>query len=214
MLTGLSAVRADLAAERPVGSQEDVHFTMALAEAVIGRYSPPGGWVLDPFAGYATTLVAACRLGRRCVGVELLEERAQAAARRLEGAGHLVIGDARRLGHMLNLEVDLCFTSPPYMSAVGHAENPLTGYTTLDGVYSTYLDELGDVFRQVAHLLRPSAYVVINVADTGPGGGTPLVADVEARVSMHLRLEQRIPVVWDDPPPVISNDTCLVFRPF
>lgn len=94
--------------------------------------------------------------------------------------------------------MDLCFTSPPYMSAFGHPENPLTGYTTLDGVYSKYLDQLEDVFRQVANLLRPSGYAVINVADTGPGGRTPLVADVEARVSKHLWLQQRLPVVWDD----------------
>ncbi len=213
MLAGLSAVRADLVAERPEGEHEDVHFTQALAEAVVSAYSPRSGWVLDPFAGYGTTLVASVRLGRRCVGVELMEHRARSAQRRLSGAGHILIGDARRLCHMLDVQVDLCFTSPPYMSAVGHPENPLTGYTTLDGNYRTYLDELEDVFRQVAHLLRPRAYAVINLADTGPGSSTPLVADVEARVSNHLRLEQRLPVVWDDPPPGISNDTCLVFRP-
>lgn len=213
MLTALSAARSDLAAERPVDEQDDVHFTVALAEAVIGTFSPLGGWVLDPFAGHATTVAAACRLGRRCVGVELLEPRARAAARRLQGVGHLVIGDARRLGHMLDVEVDLCFTSPPYMSASGHPENPLTGYTTMDGDYEEYLDQLEDVFCQVSRLLRPSGYAVINVADTGRGGSTPLVADLEARVSNHLRLVQRLPVVWDDPPPGISRDTCLVFRP-
>jgi DNA modification methylase len=213
MLTGLRAVRADLAAERPVGEQEDVHFTLALAEEIVDACSPPGGWVLDPFAGYATTLLAASRLGRRNVGVELVESRARAAAQRLAGAGHLVVGDARRLAHMLNVQVDLCFTSPPYMSATEHPQNPLTGYRTLDGIYSAYLDQLEDVFRQVAGLLRPSGYVVINVADTGPEGNTPLVADVEARVTNHLRLEQRLRVAWDDAPPGASNDTCLVFRP-
>jgi DNA modification methylase len=213
MLTALHCVLSDLAAERPAGEQEDVHFTAALAEAVVGAYSPPGGWVLDPFAGHATTLEAACRLGRRSVGIELLEPRARAAARRLEGAGHLVVGDARRLGHMLDVEVDLCFTSPPYMSASGHPENPLTGYATLNGDYAEYLHQLEDVFRHVARLLRPTGYAVINVADTGPGGSTPLVADIEARVAHHLRLEQRLPVLWDEPPAGVSNDTCLVFRP-
>lgn len=132
MLSGLSAVREDLKAERPTGEHEDVHFTLAVAEEVVGTYSPPGGWVVDPFAGYATTLVAAARLGRRCVGIEGLELRARVAARRLRGAGHIVVGDARRLGNMLDVQVDLCFTLPPYMSAVGHPENPLTGYSTLD----------------------------------------------------------------------------------
>jgi SAM-dependent methyltransferase len=213
MLTDLHAVRADLAAERPLGEQEDVHFTLALAETVVRTYSPPGGWVLDPFAGYGTALVAASRLGRRAVGFELLESRASSAAQRLGGAGHVAVGDARRLGHMLTVQVDLCLTSPPYMSASQHPQNPLTGYRTLDGNYSAYLDELEDVFRQVARLLRPSGYAVINVADTGPGGSTPLVTDVEARLVNHLRLEQRLRVAWDDAPPGITNDTCLVFRP-
>lgn len=212
MPTALQAARADLAAERPPGKLEDVHFTLAVAHAVVRTWSPPGGWVLDPFAGYATTLVAASRLGRHSVGIELLEGRARAAAARLGGAGHLIVGDARRLASTLNVQVDLCFTSPPYMSADDHPQNPLTGYMALDGEYSAYLDDLEDVFRQVASMLRPSGYAVINIADTGDGGSTPLVADVEARVANHLHLEQRLPIAWDDPPPGISNDTCVVFQ--
>jgi len=144
--------------------------------------------------------------------VELLEGRAHTGARRLDGAGNLVVGDARRLSRMLSVQVDLCLTSPPYMPSNGHLENPLTGYTTMDGDYARYLDELEDVFRQVASLLGSSGYAVINVADTGPGGSTPLVADLQARVSRHLHFQQRLPVVWDEQPPGISNDSCLVFR--
>ena len=56
-------------------------------------------------------------------------------------------------------------TSPPYMTAVAHPENPLTGYATDDGDYPTYLRELGEVFAQVADLLRPGGHVVVNVAN-------------------------------------------------
>lgn len=212
-LSALAAARADLAAERPAGEHEDVHVTLAVAEAVVAACSPPGGLVLDPFAGYGTTLLAAQRLGRRSVGIELLERRARAAATRLGGGGRLVVGDARQVGRLLRAQVDLCFTSPPYMAAVDHPENPLTGYATCDGDYGTYLDELEDVFRQVGGLLRPTGCLVVNVADTGPGGSTPLVRDVEGRVSRHLRLVRRAPVRWDDPPAGIANDTCLVFTP-
>jgi DNA modification methylase len=43
----------------------------ALAERCIKAGCPPGGTVLDPFAGSGTTLAAARKLGRKSVGIEL-----------------------------------------------------------------------------------------------------------------------------------------------
>ncbi len=44
---------------------------------------PPGGIVLDPFAGSGTTLIAARELGRRAIGAEVNEDYCRAAVDRL-----------------------------------------------------------------------------------------------------------------------------------
>lgn len=53
---------------------------------------PPGGLVVDLFAGSASTLEAARLAGRRAIGIELREEQAEKAARRLS-QGTLDFGD-------------------------------------------------------------------------------------------------------------------------
>jgi DNA modification methylase len=55
-----------------------------LARHLVALACPPGGVVLDPFAGNATTGVAATRSGRRFVGIELDPAYAAGARRRLE----------------------------------------------------------------------------------------------------------------------------------
>jgi site-specific DNA-methyltransferase (adenine-specific) len=49
------------------------------------RYSvPPGGLVIDPFAGSGTTLLVARKTGRRAIGIEARADYCAAAARRIE----------------------------------------------------------------------------------------------------------------------------------
>jgi DNA methylase len=46
-------------------------FIPQLVEALLGRYVPPGGRVLDPFAGSGTTLVQSLESGHDAVGVDI-----------------------------------------------------------------------------------------------------------------------------------------------
>jgi len=204
--------RSELSEERPAGATEDVHFTERLAEQVIARFTTPGELILDPFAGYGTTAVVSRRMGRRAIAVELLPERAELIRSRLGDDGRVIVGDARRLRTLVLEPVDLCFTSPPYMTKTGHPENPLTGYRTLDGEYATYLGEMEAVAVQVAELLRSGGYLVVNAATIeGAPEPTPLADDLADRFSRHLVRRPDLSIAWDAVPPSIRDDRCLVF---
>lgn len=60
-------------------TQKPLPVLLPLVEA----YSPPGGLVLDPFAGSGSSLLAARMLGRAYLGIELDGDYQAAALRRL-----------------------------------------------------------------------------------------------------------------------------------
>lgn len=66
-----------------------------IVEPLIEYGCPPGGLVIDPFGGSASTLAAARALGRRGIAVEMREEQCEAAALRLSQGVLQIPGGAR-----------------------------------------------------------------------------------------------------------------------
>lgn len=58
-------------------------FPLELAETCISISCPIGGLVLDPFIGSGTTAVAARRLGRKCIGLDISFDYCASALRRI-----------------------------------------------------------------------------------------------------------------------------------
>lgn len=57
-----------------------------IGEIFVRRLTEPGDWVLDPFCGSGSFLVAAVRNGRNAVGIEIREDLARFAERRVARA--------------------------------------------------------------------------------------------------------------------------------
>ena len=97
---------------------------------------------------------------------------------------------------------------------MGHPQNPLTGYATLDGDYRRYLEELRSVYIAVADRLLPRGRIVINVADVvSHDHETALARDLTSALEPELRLTETIEVQQASRPDWIAADYCLVFEP-
>ena len=69
--------------------QHPAPYPVELAHRLVSMFSFVGDIVLDPFAGTGTTLLAASRIGRDSIGVEIDPEYAHMAAGRLRDQGDL-----------------------------------------------------------------------------------------------------------------------------
>ena len=70
----------------PIVRGSRVHTTQkpeALMLDLVAKFTDPGDLILDPFAGAGTTLVAAKRMGRRAIGIEMSEQYCEATVSRL-----------------------------------------------------------------------------------------------------------------------------------
>ena len=85
-------------------------FPQALPEWFIKLFTDPGDWVLDPFGGSGTTLLAALSLGRNSVGIETradycADARARVSNVQLELLAEAPPGRARRSPRSLPLDI-------------------------------------------------------------------------------------------------------------
>jgi site-specific DNA-methyltransferase (adenine-specific) len=73
--------------ERGEGNDHPTVKPLALMEYLLTLLSSPdGGLILDPFAGSGSTLVAARRQGRQCIGIELDHHNYEIATQRIAHA--------------------------------------------------------------------------------------------------------------------------------
>ena len=72
----------------------DVRLAEGFIEYILEQYTRDGDILLDPFAGFGTTLMVAERLNRKCYGIEVDKARYDYATTQLRKREFLIHGNA------------------------------------------------------------------------------------------------------------------------
>jgi DNA modification methylase len=162
-------------------------FPETLVQGFIEFFTKPGMWVLDPFMGTGSTLLAARASGRNAVGVEINSRYVTIAKKRLRenhtpaDTKQLALrGDSRDIVGLVGKEgfpeIDFCITSPPYWNQLKRAslrqrERVDKGWDTR---YSNDSRDIGNIdeyqefikaqsliFGQVHDVVKRGGYLVV-----------------------------------------------------
>ncbi len=144
-------------------------FDPVLCELSYRWFCPPGGIVLDPFAGGSVRGIVASKLGRPYVGVDLRREQIVAnedqAARICDDP--LPIwkeGDSRDLPKIVgkDMAADFVFSCPPYADLEVYSDDPRDISTM---AYSEFLVAYREIITAAAKLLKPDRFACFVVGD-------------------------------------------------
>jgi DNA modification methylase len=198
--------------ELPPGFRDgDVRYPEALVEYFLQEYTQAGDTVLDPFAGFGTTLIVAERLGRISFGVELNEEKVNYVRGKLTRPERLIQSDSRFLATLDLPTIGFSMTSPPYMNR-NDPQDPFTAYRTKGKGYTAYLRDIRSIYGQLRKLMKPTGTVVLEVANLKLDGQvTTLAWDIAQEVSRVLRFEGEVVVCWEKNRYGYDHSYCLVY---
>lgn len=179
---------------KPRNKKEKNHpgkYPEELCERFIEYFTKKGDWVLDPFLGVGSTLLASKTLGRNGVGVELNPNFVEIAQTSLQARDSeflveetIITGDASAINTLLSHEYagkfKLCLTSPPYWNMLSkhrggsnsqHRKRKEEGLQLVYSdsekdianveEYDKYLATIISIFQKLKPFLTPDAYIVI-----------------------------------------------------
>lgn len=190
---------------------EDVRCADSLVEYCVNKFTEMGQVVFDPFAGFGTTLYIAEDQGRAGYGIEYSKSKADYIHGLLAHPERLIHGDSRRLIEYEIPPIDLCFTSPPYTNR-SDTENPFVDYRQKGFDYPSYLQEMGNIFSQVAQRMKPAGHLVIEASNLKRAGEvTTLAWDITLEVSKIFHFEGETVICWDEYGYGYNHSYCLVF---
>lgn len=163
-------------------------FDPVLCELIYRWFSPPGGLVVDPFAGGSVRGIVAAALERRYHGTDLSARQIDANYAQAAGIGPnvgwphdpvWVVSDARELGAHVNPEsADLIFSCPPYYDLEVYSDEAAD--LSAAPTYAEFLEGYRECIAAAVEVLRQdrfACFVVGEVRDKRTGHYVGLVPD-------------------------------------
>lgn len=170
------------------GNRKAVHgstsiFDPVLCELAYRWYCPPGGTVLDPYAGGSVRGLVAALLQRDYIGVDLRPEQIAANEDQAmaiftdwpheKGTPVWLEGDSRVLPRVIGGKpntFDFVFTCPPYVDLEKYSNDP-RDLSNLKG-YAKFLDAYRDVVGHLAAYLKPDRFAAFVVGEVRQKDGS------------------------------------------
>jgi DNA methylase len=143
-------------------------FDPVLCELAYRWFCPPGGLVLDPFAGGSVRGLIASKLGRRYVGIELRPEQIAANARQADRIcddprPQWIEGDAIKLAALVGkLDADFVFSCPPYGGLEVYSDDP-RDLSTMP--HEQFIAAYRQIIAEAVGHLRPDRFACFVVGD-------------------------------------------------
>ena len=177
---------------RPPRRKEDellhpAKFPETLVTEFVLFFTKKNDWVLDPFMGTSSALIAASQIERNAVGIELNKNYFKSSIKRIKNRelgkyAHPLLGNSLELKNLLlknnleKVEFDYTITSPPYWNqldrnSIRQKERKQKGFDTkysdaendLGNIksYEEFIEAQAQIFDQVYDVTKPNGYLTI-----------------------------------------------------
>jgi hypothetical protein len=141
-------------------------FDPVLCELAYKWFCPPGGKIVDPFAGGSVRGIVASYLGRKYHGCELRSE--QVAANQAQAViakrplPEWVCDDSKNIAAHFSADMDFLFSCPPYADLEIYSDNPLD----LSAMsYEDFLTAYRAIIAASCFLLKPNRFACFVVGE-------------------------------------------------
>src|SRR3990167_9044687 len=166
--------RKNLAAGGSQGQSGTSICDPVLCELSYRWFCPPGGRILDPFAGGSVRGIVASVLGYRYTGIDLRSEQvaaniAQAIQITPSVVPSWIVGDARDVAVLVSDTYDFLFSCPPYFDLEQYSDDPADLSNARD--YETFLQAYRSIIAESVRMLRDNRFACFCVGDIRDGKG-------------------------------------------